>query len=166
MATGTIFMSKIMYPYLPKGRTILYVPDSNPFMARAKQVRNELSTEKNHPTGAVVVAGGRIIGEAANQAAFKSEWLVDLHKRFCLRRLFHIKTGESYWICPGCAKPRNHAEASAVRDARKKGADTRSADLYLYGHWWCCQPCWDAMIAGGIKDVYLAEGSDALFGKK
>jgi len=152
-----------MYPYIPEGREIFYVPESNQFMARAKQVRNEYSTDPNHPTGAVVVVSGVIIGEAANQASLRNAWARNLHKKVCLRRLFHIKTGEKYWVCPGCAQPRNHAEWGAVRDAQKKGNTTQGADLYLYGHWWCCKPCWDAMIAGGISKVYLLEESTSLF---
>jgi deoxycytidylate deaminase len=157
---------KFEYPYLPQGREILYVSEDNPFMARAKQIRNEWSTEKNHPTGAVVVFDGSIIGEAANRARIKNGRLINLHKKFCLRRFFHIKTGEKYWVCPGCAKLKDHAEVSAIRSAIKKGYSTEGADLYLYGHWWCCKPCWDSMIAGHIKDVYLLENSEVLFGNK
>jgi deoxycytidylate deaminase len=36
----------------------------------------------------------------------------------------------------------------------------------MWGHWWCCKPCWDNMIAAGIKNVYVIEGSEILFNKK
>jgi deoxycytidylate deaminase len=58
-----------------------------------------------------------------------------------------------------------HAEPRAVRDARKNCSDINDADLYLWGHWWCCKPCWDAMIGAGIKNVYLLDESIALFKK-
>jgi hypothetical protein len=55
------------YPYLPAGRSILYVPITNPFMAEAKRVCMKYSTDHNHPTGAVVVKDGMVIGRGANQ---------------------------------------------------------------------------------------------------
>ena len=152
------------YPYLPDGKTIEYVPASDPFMAEAERARNELSTEKNQPTGAVVVLYGKIIGVDANQAALKNQKLQALHKNgWCVRRILKIPSGQKYWLCPGCAKSKHHAEARAVRDALKKQGRIQGADLYLYGHWWCCKPCWDSMIGAGIRDVYLIEGADELF---
>lgn len=157
---------QIMYPYLPEGRVILSVPEADPFMTRAAYLRNNVSNEKMNPTGAVVVKDGKIIGEAANHAPLSSQRLIDFHKKYCLRRILHIGTGRAYWACPGCAKLKSHAEVSAVRDAHKNGEDTRGADLYLYGHWWCCKSCWDAMIKAGIRNVYLVEGSRQLFERK
>ncbi|KKU70114.1 MAG: hypothetical protein UX94_C0011G0042 [Parcubacteria group bacterium GW2011_GWA2_47_21] len=154
-------MGKINYPYLPEGREILYVPESNPFMAEAKKERNTNSTENNHPTGAVVVFGGKIIGRGANQAAIKNKFIQNFHRDFfCIRRMLKIKTGTKYWLCPGCADFHNHAEVLAVADAVKNRGDIAGADLYLYGHWWCCRLCWDAMVSAGIKNVYLLRGSE------
>ena len=45
----------INYPYLPEGKTFKYVPITDRFMAECKRVTFEQSTERNHPTGAVVV---------------------------------------------------------------------------------------------------------------
>ena len=47
----------------------------------------------------------------------------------------------------------------------KNGHDTVGADLYLWGHWWACAPCWNAIIESGIENVYLLEGSERLFNK-
>lgn len=154
---------QIAYPYLPAGRIIHYVPESNPFMTLAKKIRNEQSTDQRMPTGSVLVLNGQIIGQAANLATFTSKTLISLHKKFCFRRLFKIKTGKMYWVCLGCAKYRNHSEARAIQDAKKKQRATEGADLYLYGHWWCCKPCWDKIIAAGIKSVYLLENSETIF---
>jgi deoxycytidylate deaminase len=155
---------EIKYPYLPEGRTILYVPPENEFMKAAEVARKELSTERNHPTGAVVVMNGQIVQRAGNQAPIKNPYLAELHKKWlCIRRILKIKTGTKYWMCPGCARSSYHAETLAVKNAKKKEVITEGADVYLHGHWWCCKPCWDAMIEGGIKNVYLVEGSEVLF---
>jgi deoxycytidylate deaminase len=154
----------IKYPYLPVGREFRYVEESNSFMQFAKKVCLEHSTDMNHPTGAVIVKDNRIIGFAANRSALKNQMLVEWHsKGLCIRQLLRVRTGTKYWLCPGCASYKNHAERLAIRKAIEDGYDVRGADLYLYGHWWCCKDCWDIMINSGIKDVYLLKGSDKLF---
>lgn len=154
----------IKYPYLPEGREIKYVGEDNFFMFMAKKIRNDKSTDTNHPTGAVIVKENKIIGEWANQSALKNKWLIAFHKKgWCLRKFLGIKTGEKYWLCPGCSNYKYHAESGAIKDATKKGFDTKGADLYLYGHWWCCKPCWDTIIKAGIKDVYLLENAKEKF---
>ncbi len=155
------------YPYLPEGRIIKYVPVTDIYMAEAKRVRDELSTEKNYSTGAVVVMDGQIVGKAGNQAVLKNKKLQEFHRtKLCLRKLFRIPSGQKYWVCPGCATYKQHAEWGAVKDASRGRTSLVDADLYLYGHWWCCKPCWDAMIAAGIRDVYLVEGAFELFEKR
>ncbi len=137
-------------------------------MAEAMLMRNTKSTDKNHPTGAVLVKEGTIIGRAANQAGFKKHTLIRFHEKgWCVRRCLKVKSGTRYWLCPGCASHENHAEALAVKDAIKNVGreEVVGADLYLYGHWWCCKPCWDAMIGGGIRNVYLLDHSRELFDK-
>ena len=154
------------YPYLPDGRTIGYVPADNPFMREAERVRNECSTDAFHSTGAVVVQDGIIIGRGANQSRLKNKKIQQFHKKyFCIRRLFKIPSGQKYWLCPGCSPYSYHAESGAIRDALSRKDSIKGSDVYLYGHWWCCKPCWDSMISAGIKDVYLVENADALFKK-
>jgi deoxycytidylate deaminase len=157
---------KIEYPYLPAGREILLVPLENQFMQEAKKAQAELSNELLNPTGAVVVKDGKIIGRGGNLAGLPFKKWQLFHKNvFCVRRFFKIKTGTKYWTCPGCAKNKNHAEARAARDAAKN-PDSSGADLYLYGHWWCCEPCWNEMIKCGIKNVYLLENATEIFARK
>jgi deoxycytidylate deaminase len=135
-------------------------------MQEAKVVRNTLSTDHNHATGAVIVRDGKILGRGANQSAIKNSILLGWHKKFlCVRKWLKIKSGEKYWLCPGCASYKMHAEPRAVKDAERTHSNISGADLYLYGHWWCCKPCWDSMIGAGIKDVYLVESATDLFKK-
>src|SRR3989344_3972335 len=129
----------IVYPYIPEGKNIKYVGAQDRFMRAAETACRELSTDRMHPTGAVLVKDGEVIARAANQSALKNKTLLGLHRRgWCVRKLFKIPSGQKYWLCPGCASSRNHSETLVVKAARKKGVDTEGADLYLWGHWWCC----------------------------
>lgn len=154
------------YPYLPIGKSIQYASETNQFMSEAKRLRDNFSTDFNHKTGAVVVKDGLIIGSAANRSKISNKYLINAHKNgFCIRKFLKIKTGQKYWLCPGCASSKYHAEYRAVVDAQNKGNLTKGADLYLYGHWWCCKSCWDQMIEAGIENVYLVDRANILFKK-
>lgn len=136
-------------PYLPGGRQILYVASDNKFIKAAKNYALTHSLDPAHRTGAVIIDGGKIIGYGANGSAF--------HKtNGCERKRQNIPTGEGYDLCEGCS-PINHAEQKAIADVESKGLSCKGADLYLHGHWWCCESCWNAMIKVGIRDVYLSK---------
>lgn len=159
-------MERNNYPYLPEGKEIKYVKADNQFMKAAKEACRELSTDRHHPTGAVLVRDGRVILSSANQSAIKNKVLLALHQKgFCVRKILKISSGKKYWLCPGCASARNHAESRFMKEAKRLGIKTAGADVYLWGHWWCCEPCWAAMIAGEVRDVYLLEGSERFFNK-
>ncbi|HEY4516789.1 MAG TPA: deaminase [Candidatus Paceibacterota bacterium] len=150
-------MKKIDYPYLPAGRDIKYVPADNPFMQEAREYARHNSKDFNQQIGSVVVKDGIVIGRGANDS--------DYHKTHeCERVKRGIPTGQQYELCEGC-HPKNHSEPRAIADAKKNGHDTKGADLYLWGHWWACETCWQTMIAAGIKNFYLMEGSEKLFNK-
>jgi len=157
---------KIDYPYIPENRQMEYVPEDNVFMKEAQKACLELSTDKNHPNGAVLVKDGQIIARGANQSALKNEKLIQLHKNgFCIRRVLGIPSGQRYWLCVGCASSSNHSEAMVIKNAKKNKQNTTNADLYFWGHWWCCQPCWQEMEKAEIANVYLLENSHILFNK-
>lgn len=141
----------IKYPYLPEGRTIFYVGADNRYMQAAKELWDIGGCAKQ-PTAAVVVKNGQIIGRGTNAGIRTLE---------CAR--WGSPTGTNYGPCKDVCHQEGHAEAMAIKDAIKTGFNPQGADLYLYGHWWCCQGCWEAMISAGIKDVYLLEGSENLF---
>jgi deoxycytidylate deaminase len=150
-------MKNIVYPYLPQGREIKYVSMDNPFMARAKEVARTISLDKTMPGAAIVVLNGEVVGVGANGSEYHKDHECERVKQGC-------KSGEGYELCEGC-HPKNHSEPSAIMNALLEGYSTQGADLYLWGHWWCCKPCWNTMIEAGIKDVYLLEGSEMLFDK-
>ena len=56
----------VQYPYLPKGKEIQYVPESNVFMQLAKAFARAQSLDAVMPGAAVVVKDGRVIGIGAN----------------------------------------------------------------------------------------------------
>src|SRR3989344_4618381 len=105
----------IQYPYLPTGRTILFVPASNEFMAAAKEFARKNNTVK-HVGAAVVVRNGRIIGRGSIGAGVHGE------QGGCIREKMSVPTGTRYDLCKGCAHE-NHSEASAVRDVKGRGED-------------------------------------------
>ena len=160
-------------PYLPPGREILYVPIAHPHMQAAKTVAETQSLDPDHPTGAVVALDNEIIGQGANGSHFHK-------KNGCERKKRNIPTGQGYELCEGC-HPKNHAEQKAIANAREgdkreeridiqpnhksKITNHISLDIYLWGHWWCCQSCWAKMIEFGINNVYLPEGAEQMFRK-
>lgn len=156
---------EIKYPYLPDGAHISYVPEDNIFILQAKEQAKK-SNDHNTPTGAVIVCGNKIISEAHNKAPISNKKLIKLHKSYCVRKLLKIPSGKGYWICPGCATNSSHAEFRAVLDIQNNKKETNNLELYLWGHWWCCKPCWDKMIEVHINKVYLVEKSEILFNPK
>ncbi|MFA6999576.1 MAG: hypothetical protein WC241_00495 [Candidatus Paceibacterota bacterium] len=160
---------KIEYPYLPEGRTILYVPKDNQFMQEAKEVARKESTEKRFSTGAVIVRvrDDVVVSKGANKASLTNESLINLHKKYCIRRILGIPSGKKYWLCPGCAAGDHHAEYRASKKLIKQGFDKSDQfDLYLWGHWWACKDCWDKMIEVPTRNLYVMEGSEVLFNEK
>ena len=149
---------KKKYPFMPDDGQIKYVPAENPFMQAAKEVAREQSLDKTMPTGSVGVLDGKIVGRGANGSHYH-----ETHE--CERVRLHIPTGQGYELCEGC-HPKNHSEPKAIADARKHVSNLNGAELYLWGHWWCCEPCWKAMLDAGIRTVYLREGSEVLFNKE
>jgi|SRR3989338_6063145 len=153
-------MTIIKYPFLPEGRKIEYVTASDVYMKLARAFAEAQSLDAVMPGAAVIVYKGRVIGIGANGS--------DYHKTHaCQRVAIKCKSGEGYELCEGC-HPKNHSEAKAINVAVAQGhrIDLWGADLYLWGHWWCCEPCWIAMLQAGINNVYLLESSEILFNKE
>lgn len=142
---------EISYPYLPENREILYVPECNQFIQAAKSELQNSGCVK-HPTGAVIVKGGIIIGRGSNAGIKVNE---------CPR--WNSPTGKDYEHCKIICKQTGHAEVTAIQNAISEGYNTAGADLYLFGHWWCCKNCWDRIMQAKIKNVYLLYNSWDLF---
>ncbi|MEM2916719.1 MAG: deaminase [Candidatus Woesearchaeota archaeon] len=150
--------NKIIYPYIPEGKTILYVSAHHHIMKKLENYARAMSLDKEHPTASFVVRNGEIIGRGANGSGYHE-------KHGCERKKLNTPTGQGYELCEGC-HPRNHSEQKAIRYAREAGHNTENADIYLWGDWWICEPCWKAILEARINDVYLMEGSEYLFNKE
>lgn len=141
-------------PYLPPGKDVLYVSEDSPFLQEAKKIAEKDSLDALHPTGAIIVRDGAILGKGANGSDYHAE-------HGCIRKKRGIPTGEGYELCPGC-DPSCHAEQKALKNCPTSCV---GADLYLWGHWWCCKSCWEAMNKAGIRHVYLLRGAHGRFAK-
>lgn len=142
-------------PFLPEGRTIQFLEEANEFLVAARKFAEAHSSNPAQRTGAVVVREGKILGKGANTSDYHA-------KHGCRRKELNIPTGERYELCPGC-DPRTHAEQAALQNVISNGYDPAGADLYLWGHWWCCQSCWEAMIAAEINQVFLVSDAKQKF---
>lgn len=149
--------AQISYPYLPDDGSIKYVSADDPFMNAAKGISEE-SFVPQQPIGSVIVKDGVIIGHGANGN--------DYHEKSgCERVRQNMPTGQGYELCEGC-HPKDHSEPTAIRAAQAQGhEDLSNAEIYLWGHWWCCESCWNAMLSVGIHVVHLLEDSEILFNK-
>lgn len=146
---------EIKYPYLPKGRKIRFVSERNFFIKEAKKICEKEGCIA-HPTGAVLVKNKKIIGKGSNAAR---------KIKTCPRILKKSKTGQHYYLCRKICFQEGHAEAMAIKNAKEKKEKIKGADLYLYGHWWCCKSCWNKMIDEKIKNVYLVKNAFDKFDK-
>ena len=144
---------EINYPYLPEGRTIKFVPLENEFMQAAKAA-SENSGCSWWPTSAVIVKDNQIIGTGANEGNFIP---------LCPRVEHDCPTGTGYEYCHDLCEQKGHAEVCTINNTLASGNDPSGADLYLFGHWWCCENCWKHMIDHGIRNVYLPENSHKIF---
>jgi len=144
----------VKYPYLPKGRSILYAPLSNKMMKEAKKLCDEQTGCCWWPTGAVVVKKNKIIGRGANSGELQ---------QMCPRIQKNAPTGTGYEDCKNICQQISHAEIASINDSIKNNQDPAGADLYLFGHWWCCKSCWNHIIKHKIKNVYLLNDAHYIF---
>lgn len=147
----------VEYPYMPEQGEIRYVPADDAFMVRAKEFARLHSLDAAMPNCSVVVRDGVEVGIAANGSTYHEI-------NGCERKRLGSKTGEDYDKCEGCS-PKNHGEPKAIANALENvdAEVVNDAEIYLWGHWWCCESCWNAMLASGITKVNLLENSQVIF---
>lgn len=150
-------MTEYAYPYLPEGRRYLRAQASDPIMRLAIRYAHQYSKDPVMPTAAVVIQDRHPISCGANGS--------DFHRiHGCARQAAGSKTGEDYHLCEGC-HPKNHSESRALRAAQNLSDGVSDSDLYLWGHFGCCQNCWRIIAQAGIRDVFLLLDAEKLFNK-
>lgn len=122
----------------------------------ARDFAEEHSLDPTMPNTSVIVKDERVIGIGANGSNYHQE-------NGCERVRLNSPSGKDYDKCEGCS-PKNHGEQQAIKNI-VDGQSLAGAEVYLWGHWWCCQSCWQAMLDQGINTVYLLDGSEKLFNK-
>ena len=150
-----------IFPNIPEGKMYKFVGISNKYMQEAMKAAKALAWdtgyETNTPVGAVWVKDNKIILTEGNGS--------DYHKKNgCVRKKLGI-TAPLYELCPGCCS-KVHCEAKATKLAKETGINLRDSDMYMFGTFWCCKPCCDAMKDAGVKDIYLLENCWNLFDRK
>jgi deoxycytidylate deaminase len=65
-----------------------------------------------------------------------------------------LPTGVGYEMCKNICKQQAHAEVDACR---KAGKEANGADLYLIGHYYCCDNCKEIMEQYGILNTHIVE---------
>jgi deoxycytidylate deaminase len=106
----------IKLPYIYPGRKIKYVPISNKWIQKAKEITNQKSGCSYWPTGAVIVKDNKVISSGWNNAKIVIP---------CERYVRGCKTGEGYELCNQICKRvgYGHAEYTAVEVVKKEKND-------------------------------------------
>jgi len=81
----------------------------------------------------------------------------EIPQETCPRDEQGFKTGEGYELCKDVCLQRYHAEIDACINA---GLNAKGADLYLIGHYYCCDDCKKVMKEFGIKNIHIFSKSD------
>lgn len=145
------------YPYMPPDRHLKYVPHDHEHMNAASGAREQKSGDPLYPVGIAIVRDGEVLVTAGN-GFNRGSGVVHV----CPRVVLECPSGTGYELCALHDAP-GHAEQMAVKAAGEQGINIRGADAYMYGHWWACEPCWNALIAAGIKDLYVTDDADIRF---
>ncbi len=153
--------------YFQDQRFYKYTESDDEFMDTAKQSAIDYSLTSVFPIGIIAEKDGAIIIKAGNGNGYHEKNLsTPNHRKGCVRRYLNderereglgkFKSGEGFELCPGCHTD-SHAEANLIKKAVEIGkySDLNGANIYMYGHFWCCRDCWKKMIDANIKSVFL-----------
>lgn len=136
-----------------------YVNASHPFMREAYKEACK-SGCGSRQVGAVIVKEGTVIARGYTSKGREPAP--------CPRVLQNLPSGVGYELCPHCGESDlgSHAEADTITNAKIAGVDTQGGELYMFGHWWVCEPCWGKIRIAGIRKIFLVEGAVEMFQKR
>lgn len=149
----------IDYPYLPPNRGFKFVPLTDPHMIAAEVARRECAGDSLYPVGVVLVQDGQVLARAGNGFNRGSST-----KHICPRVVLECPSGTGYDLCT-LHDSIGHAEPMLMQVALEQGINPAGCDVYMFGHWWCCEPCWNAMLDAGVRDVYVLDDAHERFSR-
>jgi len=144
---------------MPQNRHLKYVLHDSEFMQAAKKAQEECAGDSLFPVGIVLVRDGMVVARAGNgynKGPGKPH--------VCPRVVLECPSGTGYDLCSLHGSP-GHAEPMLMKVAKEQGIDVEGADVYMYGHWWACEPCWKVLIDSGVRDLYVAEDAHERFSR-
>jgi deoxycytidylate deaminase len=153
-------MSSISYPYIPDGDRLYFVSKDHPCMQAAAQARANFAGDTSFPVGAVIGMDNKCLVKAGN-GYNRGGGVIHI----CPRIVLNMPSGKGYDLCD-LHNSSGHAEQMVIKAAAEKNISTRGCNLYLYGHWWCCKQCWNAMREAGINKVFLIENAHKVFSRE
>jgi deoxycytidylate deaminase len=71
----------------------------------------------------------------------------------CPRVVENMPTGEGYHLCKDVCNQNEHAEVTALQNAKAAGVAVKGATLYITGHTYFCDNCQNEMRKAGIKEA-------------
>ncbi len=149
----------VVYPYMPSGRKIKYASAESLPMQAAALARQQCAGDNLFPVGAVLVKDGAVVARAGNGF---NRGPGQIH--VCPRIVKECPSGQGYDLCD-LHDALGHAEPMLIMTAREAGIDPTGADVYMYGHWWACEPCWNTLIKAGIQDLYVTDDAHERFSR-
>lgn len=93
-----------------------------------------------------------VIVTADNQKVFGSN-AINNDIAECPRVERNMPTGEGYHLCKDVCNQNEHAEVTALQNARKAGIDVKGGTVYITGHTYFCDNCQNEMRKAGIKEA-------------
>lgn len=105
------------------------------------------------PVAAVIVSGDEVLGLGANLRDGTQMQLC------CPREFEGCKSGEGYEFCAEVCGQVAHAEIAAMSDL--KFPMPAEAEMFVWGHCYCCDQCVEAAMKIGIKSIWLPKSTVA-----
>jgi deoxycytidylate deaminase len=134
-------------PYLPAGRHLEITDELvDALPMGSAEIFARCSGCVKLQTGASIWRQGQLLGWGNNSVARPQE--------ICPRQ--DMLTGTGYDLCKTVCQQHYHAERATIECALEAGHDLAGSSLFLYGHWWVCEDCWDHIIKARIARVFLA----------
>ena len=142
-----------------ENQTYKYVPVDHVHMIAASLARKECAGDSIYPIGVVLVKDDVIVARAGN--GFNRGSAV---KHVCPRVVLECPSLTGYELCSLHGAP-GHAEKMLINIAMEQGIDPAGCDVYMCGHWWCCDSCWKAMVDAKINHVYIVDDAQDRFSR-